>query len=280
MKKQTLVWLILLTLLITAALCGYFFVRAYNIARQEIAEYAQVQSNYTSVIPALVPSYPRSPGPVPNPGEPLVVAQAISAETAHLPYTKADLEALRDDNPDTVGWVAIPDTAISYPVVQAKDNKKYLNLSFKGNWSEAGTPFADSGNDMQSLDANTIIYGHNMGAGRSDMFGELLQYKERDFYDAHRYVQFDTVYERHGWWKVFAVLEHDTRSTDFSYLHIWFDGDDTFPAWASAAAERSLYDSDMDISPRGNILTLSTCDRSRYGRYGRLLVLAVKMDSY
>ncbi len=198
-------------------------------------------------------------------------ATPASSVILELRYVAADFAALSSVNPDIVGWIAIPDTNISYPVVQADDNRKYLDVSFKGGRSDAGTPFADSNNNLRSLDANTIIYGHNMGAGRTDMFGELLSYKDRAFFD------FDTVYERHGWWKVVAVIEYDIRSKDFDYLYLWFDDDTAFMEWVSSAVERSLHASDVEISPNDRILTLSTCDRSKYGRNGRLLVTAVKL---
>ncbi len=269
MKRKAVIWLIMLSLLTVAALCGYFYVREYNAAQEEISEFASVQDEFTSIAPAR--------GPSTEPGAP-AGDEAVPSETAELAYVTADFDALLSVNPDTVGWVTIPGSVISYPVVQAEDNSKYLNTSFKGKRSGAGTPFADSNNNMQSLDANTIIYGHNMGSGRSAMFGELLLYKDRDYYDAHRYIQFDTIHEQHGWWNVFAVIEHDMRSKDFNYLYLWFDDDAAYMDWAAAAKDSSLYESDVNITPDGKVLTLSTCDRSKYGRHGRLLVMAGRID--
>ncbi len=260
-----------ITLLLTAAtLCCYFYIREHNAAQAEISEFAEVVSEYTTLMPV-------AQEPLLDPDTPLGEA-SIPFETAELPYVAVDFVALSGINSDTVGWIAIPDSPISYPVVQAEDNNKYLDMSFKRKRSSAGTPFADSNNNMQSLDANTIIYGHNMGGGRTDMFGELLKYKERDYYDSHRYIQFDTISEQHGWWKVFAVIEYDIRSKDFNYLYLWFDNDAAFTDWVAGAAECSLYEPDIEVTPQDRVLTLSTCDRSKYGRSGRLLVMAVKMD--
>jgi len=251
-KKKNVILVLIILLLATAVLCGFLFVRAYVTAREEMSEYSDVQREYTSVVSAPVPATSDDHGE--DPGN-----DHAPAATDGLPYVTADFDALLLENPDTVGWLAIPDTVISYPIVQASDNAKYLNVSFLGKRSSAGTPFADSANNMRDLDANTVLYGHNMGFGRKDMFGSLLSYKDKDFYEAHRYIQFDTIYQRYGWWKVFAVIEHDIRSE---------------------AKEPSLYDSDTEISPDDLVLTLSTCDRSKYGKNGRLLVLAVKMSSF
>lgn len=263
MTKKKAIHIAIFLLLAVAALCGFFFVREYRTAREEISAYAAVQDEYVSIIV--------EPTPEPDGETPL-------SETAGLPYAQVDFEALSRKNPDTVGWVAIPDSVISYPVVQAQDNEKYLNVSFDGKRSGAGTPFADKDNNMRVLDANTVLYGHNMGAGRQDMFGSLLSYKDEEYYLAHRYIQFDTVYELHGWWKVFAVIEHDSSSKDFQYMQLQFSDTDAFMDLIAQAKAHSVHDADVEIGPDDRILTLSTCDRSRYGRNGRLLILAVKMN--
>ena len=173
----------------------------------------------------------------------------------------------------------MPNTNISYPVVQGTDNMRYLNTSFDGKHSKAGTLFADMYNNMETLDTNTIIHGHNMGLGRSDMFSTLLLYKDYDHYSKHRYIQFDTIYENHGWWEVFAVLHLDIHSTAFQHQQTKFINTSDFMSWVEYAKTLSLHNIDLDISPYSNILTLSTCDRSKYGRNGRLLVLAMKSNN-
>jgi len=202
------------------------------------------------------------------------------SETSGLPFVLADFDALLRINPDTVGWIAIPGTVISYPVVQTNDNAKYLDISFEGKYSKAGTPFADMDNEMHALDANTIIYGHNMGSGRTDMFGSLTEYKDNDYFSSHRYIQFNTVYEQHGWWRVFAVIEYDVRDDSFDPMQIRFADTVGFNKWIDKVKAVSLHDTDFEILLSDRILTLSTCDKSRYGREGRLLVMAVKLNEY
>ena len=111
------------------------------------------------------------------------------------------------------------------------------------------------------------------------MFGSLLSYKDKSYFETHRYIQFGTIYQQHGWWKVFAVIEHDIRSEEFQYLHTQFDSDDDFLEWIDAATARSLFDSGLQLSANDRVLTLSTCDRSRYGKNGRLLILAVRTQA-
>jgi sortase B len=255
MKKCILLAIILISI---AAICAIYFITELMAAKEEASEYTEIQNTATSVTHSNL-----------EPGRP--------AETADLPYMLVDFEALVQKNPDTVGWIHIPDTLINYPVVQATNNSKYLSTSFSSNKSSAGAVFADMNNDVKTPDQNVVLYGHNMGSGRKDMFGTLLEYKECAHYDAHRYIQFDTIYEQHGWWKVLAVLSHDIRNVDWNYLQLRFETQDDFLEWISQAKDLSLYDTDTKIQADDHVLTLSTCDRSIYGKNGRLVILAVKM---
>jgi sortase B len=136
---------------------------------------------------------------------------------------------LQQENPDIVGWLSIPYSPVNYPVVQTTDNYTYLNKSFSGEKSSTGTAFMDSGNNVNPLDQNTIIYAHNMGSSRQDMFGSLLKYKDREYYDNRPYIQFDTVYQQHGWWRIFAVIDHNIKSGDFNYLKLNFADQENLP---------------------------------------------------
>ncbi len=254
--------LIVVILLAIAACCGIYFAIDWMAADAEVREYDQIQSEYSEVV------YDDSAGEVDVP----------VSETDGLPYTLVDFDALLEQNPDTVGWVSIPDTLINYPVVQATNNSKYLNTSFSGNRSGAGAVFADAKNNMQELNQNTVLYGHNMGSGRTDMFGTLLDFNDAEHYAGHQYIQFDTIYEQHGWWKIFAVINHDIRSKEFNYLRLDFESQNEFMEWVDKARELSIYGADVEIQKNDRILTLSTCDRQFYGRNGRLLIMALKME--
>ena len=253
---------IILVLITAAALCGYFFTRSYIQAQEEMSEFSDLRRTYTKTTDA-----------------PICESSDFTIEpvTRGLPRIEIDFETLMSINPDTVGWIKIPDTVLSYPVVQTVNNTKYLNTSFGGLQSRAGTPFVNSINDIQNLDRNTIIYGHNMGAGRSDMFSDLLMYKDYEFLTANRNIRFDTIYRQHGWWEVFAVIHLDARSREFNSQQISFQDEDDFMEWICQAMSLSMHDTDIEITSDDYILTLSTCDRSVHGRYGRLLIFAVRM---
>jgi len=251
---------IIIFILITGiALCGYFFIRSFIVAHEEVVIFSDLQRTYTNKTEASVNELSD------------FIDESI---TRGLPQIEIDFDALMLINPDTVGWISIPDTVISYPVVQTSDNLKYLDTSFDGNRSSAGTPFVNSNNDMQILDRNTVIYGHNMGSGRTDMFSSLLIYKDYEYYIANKLIWFDTIYLQYGWWEIFAVIHIDIHNHDFQSQQLIFHNDE-YMEWIDQAMILSMYDSDIIILPNSNILTLSTCDRSIYGRNGRLLILAV-----
>lgn len=54
-----------------------------------------------------------------------------TAEPETEPYVSPiNFEELMRENPDTIGWIRVPDTNIDYPIVQGEDNDFYLNHDF------------------------------------------------------------------------------------------------------------------------------------------------------
>ena len=96
-----------------------------------------------------------------------------------------DFEALLEENPDTVAWIDFPGQDVSYPIVQAEDNSRYLDYSFEGEKSVYGAIFLDYRNQGLMNDGNTVIYGHNMRNG--SMFGFLKKYREKEYYEKYPY---------------------------------------------------------------------------------------------
>lgn len=253
MKK---LWIIPSIFFAVAAICGFLFWQEYNTAQSEISEYTKLQAQFT----------------IPN--DEITTAQINKLEVNGEIKPRINIDALKQENNEAVGWVRIEGTPINYPVVQAKDNTKYLNTSFKGEKSKTGAVFMDCNNSAQPLDKNTILYGHNMGIGRDDMFGSLLKYKDEGYFKAHSQIQFDTQNQAENY-KIFAVLHLNVADTDFSYLTQNFKDETAFINWVLQAKKLSLYDTKVEVLQDSKILTLSTCDRTLYGRNGRFVVLGV-----
>lgn len=102
-----------------------------------------------------------------------------------------DFDALLKINPDTIGWINIPDTNIDYPIVWRNgDNDTYLSTDFEGNSSKAGAVYLDMDSTPDFTGHNNLLYGHNMKNG--SMFKDVVKYKDKDYFKAHQYFQIYT----------------------------------------------------------------------------------------
>ena len=168
--------------------------------------------------------------------------------------------ALYEANPDVIGWLRIDDTVIDYAVMQTPDDpEKYLHLDFYGKKSNRGTLFMEAGCDIFSSD-NLIIYGHRMNSGA--MFGDLALYKTREYWEAHRYIQFDTIYKEGTYEVVAAFSAQILRQDAEGFRYYRFYGEHTeaeFNEYRDFIAANRLYDTGTDIAYGDELLTLSTC---------------------
>ncbi len=180
-------------------------------------------------------------------------------------------------NNDLIGWLAIPDTQIDYPVMWREgDNDYYLNHAFDNSDSSAGSLFMDYRSDAVNPTTNTIIYGHNMKSGA--MFGQVKNYLNRDYYDAHRNVRFDTIYEKRNYEVVAVCLSEVAYQDENSYRYYNFiqaSNQAQWDAFVSNVRELSIYGTDIDLKPGDEILTLSTCNN--YTEDGRLFLVAKRI---
>ncbi len=128
-----------------------------------------------------------------------VVVDDLSIVKANYDFTE-----LLKRNPDTVGWVYVPNTKIDYPVVQANDNNYYLTHSFDKSENSAGWIFADSSCNPKSSQ-NVVIYGHN----RKDasMFGSLKSVQDDEWLSniQNHYITFANL-DGTGIYKIFSVF--------------------------------------------------------------------------
>ena len=98
--------------------------------------------------------------------------QATLPPDENTSYLKQlDIPALQEVNSEVIGWIYIPDTEISYPLLHTQDNETYLHAAWDGTENVAGSIFLETQCSTDLTDFNTIIYGHNMRNG--SMFGAL-----------------------------------------------------------------------------------------------------------
>lgn len=169
-----------------------------------------------------------------------------------------NLAALREANPDVVGWIRIPDTKIDYPLMQGEDNDFYLNHTWDKQPNSVGSIFLEHLCSSDLTDYNTIIYGHNMK--NNSMFGDLEDYAVKDYWKTHPYVYLATeagVFR----YEVFAFYQAAVESLTYS---INPQREDTKEDFLNLALENSQINTGIVPALTDRILTLSTCSGGSY----------------
>lgn len=173
----------------------------------------------------------------------------------NFPFLDVNLKELKNMNNDTVGFIAVSGTDINYPIVQTKDNNYYLKHSFKKEKNKVGWIFADYRNNLENLDRNTVIYGHNMLDGT--MFGTLKNtLKSNWISNKENYVVKLSTFTESTVWQVFSIYVIPVESY---YININFNSDDEYEVWLSTMIRRSKYNFNVNVDVNDKILTLSTC---------------------
>lgn len=193
-----------------------------------------------------------------NAGELIWIPEAVEDDPVLEELRKTDLAALREVNPDVVGWIRVPDTKIDYPVVQGEDNNFYLKHTWQGHENTVGTIFMDYGSSPDLTDFNTLIYGHNMRTG--SMFASLRNYSQQDYFNAHPYVY---LLVDNGAFR-FEVFSAYQAELDASAYGQSFRQRETREKFLQDAAEKSTIETEITPGIRDRILTLSTCSGMGY----------------
>lgn len=211
------------------------------------------------------------------------------AETSPYPSGMLpNFQGLYDINPDIIGWLNIPGLAdddgndyINYPVVQTSDNDYYLDHDFFRTEKDYGALFADYHVKIEknSGPQNTIIYGHNMGAGT--FFSHLHDYKKRaSFVKEHNIITYSTLWDESDYIIVGCFLtgvkaEQDNQPM-FKYHYCFnFNNAADFDYWYKNLLYRNYYITDIECSMADEYITLSTCSTEFYD--SRFVVIARKL---
>ena len=179
------------------------------------------------------------------------------------------LAELRAVNPDVVAWLQVDDTQINYPVVQGEDNNRYVNTDAAGDYSLSGSIFLDCRNAPDFSSPNSILYGHHMAKGT--MFGQLDEYGDRSFFDAHRT---GSLYYNGAWHGItfFAFLQADAYNTMLYDPGLTQSG--SSEAFCDYLRSHAQYFEAPDLAPEARFITLSTC-RSNGAANGRYLLVGI-----
>ncbi len=186
-----------------------------------------------------------------------------------------NLQGLYELNNDFVGWLKIKNTNISYPVMQTESNRKdyYLRKNFYKKYSQLGTPYIAEYCNIKTSD-NVIIYGHHIK--NNEMFGELEKYKKKEFYNNHKIISFNTIYENADY-EIIAVFKTVAYTGFEYYKFVNSSSNQEFDTFIKKCKELSFYETEKTAQYGDKLITLSTCEYSN--KNGRLVVVARKMKA-
>jgi len=187
------------------------------------------------------------------------------------PYADAlrnmDFSALRQVNEDILGWILIPGTRLSYPLVQGEDNSYYLNHTWRKGRNSVGAIFLEQNNSGNLQDFNTIVYGHRMN--NNSMFGTLKYYKDAGYWSDHPYVYITDDNGSHRY-EIFAAYEVSVEGDTY---RLGFSSTSSKQSFIDYCLEQSVLDTGIVPTVSDRVLTLSTCTGN--GHATRWVVQAV-----
>ena len=157
-------------------------------------------------------------------------------------------------NPDVFAWLTVYGTNIDYPVVQGRDNMKYVNTNAEGRYSLSGAIFLDKNCSRDFSDFSHILYGHHME--KKTMFGEIGNFSGKGYFDARRYGSLFYGGAAHGL-EFFAFVHADAYDT--AVFRVKIGGLEERQAYLGLLLERALHTRDIGIAAGDRIVLLSTC---------------------
>lgn len=258
MEKKLLLVLELLcaAIFIYAAVQLFSIYQDYHNATEEYATLTEM------VVEELPPESAKDSSKLPEEEKKSVLDEPYDYD---VPSYSLDLAAVEAKNPDTEGWIILPDSKINYPIVKSKDNEDYLRTTFDHQPATAGTLFTDMNCKPDFNNQNTIIYGHNMKNG--SMFRALNSLTDKEYFWRHHIFLLSTG----GALEQYEIIScYETTSDNVSSWQISFESDAAYAKWLKNVAARCNYDC-VPYDTSKNTITLSTC-RGKSGGPGRFIV--------
>lgn len=179
-----------------------------------------------------------------------------------------------DQNADYVGWLQFDSGIISEAVMYSGDNEKYLRKDFNLKQDGKGTVFMDMDCGVDSR--NITMYGHYVYYDENAKFSPLHLLKEQEGFEENKIMTLQ-LKDEIRMYEVFAVYYYDwVHEAGYFYQTADFQTDEGFMRHVRKAKERSMIDSDLEVTAKDHILTLQTCVRNRSDL--RLIVVAKEIE--
>lgn len=205
-------------------------------------------------------------------------ANSEAEATASVPDNRERFAELVERNNDFIGWLSIDGTAINYPVMYTPEEPEYyLQRDFDKNSSKSGIPFIGEGCTIES--DNILLYGHNMKNGT--MFSDLLKFRDKEYWEQHPYISFDTL-ERSANYEIIAAFPERVHTKDETNVFRYYEYGGTlsekeFNEYLEHVKKIALYDTGITAAYGDQLISLSTC--AYHTENGRFVVVAKRIDT-
>lgn len=189
--------------------------------------------------------------------EPNVESNAVTNESVKDDFSVyVDFDCLKKLNSDCIGYIVVPGTKLSYPILKSSDNSDYLNLSLEKKKNKSGSVFMDYRCNSDFTSPNTIIYGHNMKDG--SMFRTLNNYNDQSYYKEHPNVYI--INSADGKTHKYNILSvFPTSPTSELAYALDYSNEFEYLKFLDSIKSSSLYDTEVTYNNMKPIITLSTC---------------------
>ncbi len=209
------------------------------------------------------------------------ILEQIKIDTEQITEEKTErvlqVEELKKENEEIIGWLEIAGTNINYPVCQAKDNDYYLTHNYKKEKASTGSIFLDKDFDLINGSSNYLIYGHRNKQGL--MFEDLIKYRNKNFYEEHPTIKFTTTTSEDTY-EIISVFEsrvyYKSEQNVFRYYYfVNAETEQEYNNFVEESKKASIYDTGKTANYGEQLLTLSTCEYSQEN--GRFVIVAKKI---
>ena len=188
--------------------------------------------------------------------------QYCDIEGKTLADVTIDWDSLRGINGDVVGWVYMPDTVISYPIVwKQNDDNYYLYHNFNNCSTQFGAEYGCiflSGSNKNDFSDNTnFIFGHNMWNGSVfSVFSD--EQGKSDWFNNHRVIY---VFTPAGNFKLKTYAQNKVASTATDVVYTSFGTTQQLQNYATERINSSIVEANNNKSSTEmtKLFSFSTC---------------------
>lgn len=193
----------------------------------------------------------------------IAVAGKSKSNVKHVSSKKTetcpiDFDEWKQQNEEVYAYIEVPDTDISYPVLQREgDAEYYANHQIDGTEGLPGVIYTEPINSQDFSDNNTILYGHNMKNGT--MFHTLHKFEDEKFFKKDREFYVYTPEHRFTY-KIFAAACIDDEHLMVKYNFSTKEGNMNFITDLQKIENSySHYKEGTEITGDTKLCTLFTC---------------------